>query len=344
MYRNQQAVAFHGNRKILVTGAFGNLGEKTLAEALRRGYEVSVFDLPTVRNKKKAASLKDAQVHLFWGDLREPGVIAEAVRGQDAVIHLAAVTPPFSERSPNLSREVNVGGTERLLEAMGGCVPQPALVFASSMSIMGADADRTPPLHVDDLLRPSSCYTEQKIACEQLIRKSSIPWIIERFGAVINTELSAETGSLKDFMSEVFSMNLDTRIEAIWNIDAAAALLNAADLLCREPGTAGSRTFFIGGGASGGWQLTAREFYTAIFEAVGFGMLDEHKFSDQPYPADWLDTEEGQELLGYQDHSFDQFILALKEHMGFKRHMARLLKVLIRYFLEHQAKARSGLE
>jgi hypothetical protein len=73
-------------------------------------------------------------------------------------------------------------------------------------------------------------------------------------------------------LQEVFAMSLDNRIEGIWNIDVATALIKASELFKIKLNSINHKTFFLGGGKEKGWQLTVRTFYTQVFKAIGFGL------------------------------------------------------------------------
>jgi len=75
--------------KLLVTGASGFLGKYVVAEALRRGHQVSAVIRATTNEQSLSWSNHPA-VELVCLDLRHQNGITEAVRGMDAVIHLAA--------------------------------------------------------------------------------------------------------------------------------------------------------------------------------------------------------------------------------------------------------------
>ncbi len=314
---------------ILVTGAFGGIGTEVLKIGHERGHSIYAFDLDNSRNRKKSAIYSEILTEIIWGDLRKPEDVREAVEGKDTIVHLGAVITPLSETLPELSYAVNVGGTENIIRAISEAENNPGLVFTSSMSIMGASAERIPPLKASDPVYATSNYTAQKIECEKMLNASDIKWTTGRLGAVINVELSAGGGSIRDLLDEVFAMPLKNRIEGIWNIDAAAALISAAESLNRTDEIS-RKTLMIGGGKDNGWQLTVRDFYTGVFDAIGFGLPEESSFSDKPYYADWLDTEESQRLLNYQNHSFDEFLFQLKKEMGLKRTFSQLLAPVIR--------------
>ena len=58
--------------KILITGAFGNLGSNTLHYLLKTDHHVTCFDLLTKNNKKQAKRfLKIKDFDVFWGDISD---------------------------------------------------------------------------------------------------------------------------------------------------------------------------------------------------------------------------------------------------------------------------------
>ncbi|MGY1822988.1 NAD-dependent epimerase/dehydratase family protein [Geodermatophilus sp. SYSU D00079] len=91
--------------RVLVTGASGMLGRATATGLLDRGDEVTVL-------QRRPSGLPCREV---LGDVADPAVVARAVRGQDAVLHLAAkvdVTGPWAEYA-----SANIGGTRAVLDA-----------------------------------------------------------------------------------------------------------------------------------------------------------------------------------------------------------------------------------
>src|SRR5512133_574984 len=136
--------------QILLTGAFGNIGQSTIQALLARGHAVRCFDVPTNDNRKIAARYR-RQVTVTWGDLRSPEDVTHAVQGCEAVIHLGFVIPKLSatgissEDRPEWARSINVGGTRNLIEAMQAQERKPRLVFASSLHVYGKTQHMPPP-------------------------------------------------------------------------------------------------------------------------------------------------------------------------------------------------------
>ena len=127
-------------QRILITGGAGFIGSHLADNLLRHGYRVRALDNldPQVHGEKRARpDYLDDDVELVTGDVRDPAAVRRALRGVDAVYHLAAkVGVGQSMYQIAEYTAVNNEGTAVLLEAL---VEQPVerLVVASSMSIYG---------------------------------------------------------------------------------------------------------------------------------------------------------------------------------------------------------------
>lgn len=100
---------------VVVTGASGLLGTRTALRFIENGYTVRCFqrrDAAAVRESLQAEGLKRFEQHR--GSITHPDHVARALKGADAVVHLAAkvsVTGPWEEYV-----ETNVTGSRLLLE------------------------------------------------------------------------------------------------------------------------------------------------------------------------------------------------------------------------------------
>jgi nucleoside-diphosphate-sugar epimerase len=308
--------------RVLLTGAFGNIGTETLRLLLEAGHHVRCFDLDTPSARKAARPFQDA-VEFFWGDMTQPDDVAGAVFDQEAVIHDAAVLPPASEEAPERTRRVNVEVTRRLVAACEASKLRPKLVFASSISIFGLSQDRPPPRRVEEPIAPTDHYSRSKADGEEIVRGSSLDWVILRFAAAPPDR----TPGWREFdLERFFQIDPDTRIEYLHPKDAALAQVNALS----TPEAVG-RIWLIGGGKE--CQVRMREFHGAYFEAMGIGSLPDAAFGDESYYTDWMDTEESQRLFRYQRHTFDDLRSSQRRNMRFVRPWLRLLRGPIRRFM-----------
>lgn len=312
---------------ILITGAFGNIGQSTLEELLRRGHRVRCFDLQTKANERIARRYGN-RIEIVWGDLRRPEDVARAVEGQDVVVHLAFIIPKLSatgiesEKQPDLAYQVNVEGTRNLIAAMKSQIRPPRLIFSSSMHVYGRTQDQPPPRRADDPVNPVEHYSRHKVLCEQMIRESGLEWVIMRFGAAFPIAIRLDPG--------MFDVPLNNRIEFVHTRDVGVAIANAVD----HPEVWG-KVLLIGGGPR--CQFYYREIVERVLEAMGVGMLPEEAFSTIPFPADWLDTTESQRLLRYQQRTLDDYIKDMVAALGFRRHLIRVFRPLIRWWLLRQS-------
>ena len=97
------------------------------------------------------------------GDVRDGAARAAALDGVDAVVHLAAIVgDPACARDPELSHDVNVGGTHALVADAPRPRASTRFVFASTCSNYGRMADPTIPIAEDGELRPVSLYASRR--------------------------------------------------------------------------------------------------------------------------------------------------------------------------------------
>ncbi|MDV6270859.1 NAD-dependent epimerase/dehydratase family protein [Rhodococcus globerulus] len=300
--------------KVLLTGAFGNIGSHVLTELVRRGHDVRCFALDTTEDRKRASTFHG--IETIWGDIRDYQTVEAAVAGVDVVLHLAAVIPPTSELDVPRAAKVNVEGTRNVVTAALAQSDRPKLLFASTFDVHGRTMHRKPPRRVDDPLEATDGYTAQKIEAEQIVRQSGLTWFIPRFADV---PVIGERGA----DPIMFEIGLDNRIEVLHPDDAAVALANAL-----ETPQVWGRVLFVGGGET--CQVTYRDYLARMLRAMGMKPLPEKAFSGREYVTDWVDTEESQRLLQYQNHSFDDITDDIAGTLGWKRWIVPVVKPLVR--------------
>lgn len=131
---------------VLVTGGAGFVGSNLANRLAGRGCRVRVFDALSragvERNLNWLTDRHGDQIEPVIADLRDPGALASAVRGVDAVYHMAAqVAVTTSMTDPRDDFEVNLGGTFDLLDALRQSRPGAPLIFASTNKVYGDLAD-----------------------------------------------------------------------------------------------------------------------------------------------------------------------------------------------------------
>ena len=93
---------------VLITGGAGSVGRILAARLRQEGRPVRVFDLPMMNY----AGLEGVDgIEVIKGDITDADTVRHAVDGVAAVIHLAAILPPASERDRAKTFAANVDGT-----------------------------------------------------------------------------------------------------------------------------------------------------------------------------------------------------------------------------------------
>ena len=105
-------------------------------------------------------------IEIFAGDIRDPHGVEEAVRGCDAVLHLAAlIAIPYSYHSPDTYIDTNVKGTLNVLQASRKSGVK-RIVHTSTSEVYGTA--RFVPITEEHPLQGQSPYSASKIGADQL--------------------------------------------------------------------------------------------------------------------------------------------------------------------------------
>lgn len=156
--------------KILVTGADGFIGSHLTETLVRAGYEVKAFVLYNSFNSwgwldHCAADVK-GKFEVFAGDIRDPHGVKDAMKGCDAVLHLAAlIAIPYSYHSPDTYVDTNIKGTLNVLQASRELGVR-RVVHTSTSEVYGSA--RFVPITEEHPLQGQSPYSATKIAADQL--------------------------------------------------------------------------------------------------------------------------------------------------------------------------------
>jgi nucleoside-diphosphate-sugar epimerase len=152
--------------RILVVGGAGYLGSVLCPILLTRGYKVRVLDRLLFGAESLVAFKDHTNFELVTGDVRDIQSVVTALKGCDAVIHLAAlVGDPACAVNKQLSLEINRAATRMLIDICKG-YGSSRFVFASTCSVYGASDYLVDELTVP---QPISVYAETKVASEELL-------------------------------------------------------------------------------------------------------------------------------------------------------------------------------
>ena len=151
-------------KKIIVFGGGGYCGSVLVPQLADEGYLVTVFDtfLYGVEHLKGLEN-----VTLVKGDVRNLDYVADALKGQQYVLHLACISNDASfVLDEKLSTSVNLDSFEPLVIAAKEAGVK-RFVFASSSSVYGVSEH--PDVTEDHPLVPLTLYNKYKGMCEPLL-------------------------------------------------------------------------------------------------------------------------------------------------------------------------------
>lgn len=163
-----------GARKVLVTGGAGFIGSHLVERLLERGDEIVVLDSfnnfydPSVKRANVRTQLGNKNYTLVEGDLRSDDDLARTFEHGpfDVVVHLAAmagVRPSMDQ--PALYMDINLVGTQKLMDRILAQHKPARLVFGSSSSVYGERAGES--FSEDDRVdTPLSPYAASKASGE----------------------------------------------------------------------------------------------------------------------------------------------------------------------------------
>ncbi|EWY42509.1 NAD-dependent dehydratase [Skermanella stibiiresistens SB22] len=156
--------------KVLVTGAGGFIGSHLVETLVREGWDVRA---QVHYNSLGGWGWLDdiapdllASVEVVAGDIRDPWAVAQAVRGRDTVMHLAALIGiPYSYVAPAQYVETNVMGTLNVLQAARDAGVS-RIVQTSTSEVYGTA--QYVPIDERHPLAAQSPYAASKIGADQL--------------------------------------------------------------------------------------------------------------------------------------------------------------------------------
>lgn len=151
---------------VLVTGAAGYIGSIVVRRLLDRGYRVRVLDRLMYGDDAIRDILNHPRIEMVVADFRDRAVVARAVRGVGAVIHLGAIVGDAAcALNDDLTISTNFEGT-RIIAAACKESGVRRMLFGSTCSVYGASDEM---LDERSALNPVSLYANTKIAAERAL-------------------------------------------------------------------------------------------------------------------------------------------------------------------------------
>lgn len=150
---------------VLVTGGTGFIGSYTAKELLEQGHDVVAYDLSTDPRIMEKLGIAD-DVEIRRGDITDSTDVIRAVKesGATRIVHLAGLLTTTARENPRAGIEVNVLGTNNVMEAARTLSDQVERVaWASSAAVFAPPKNYdTEWVTEDDLVYPDTLYGAAK--------------------------------------------------------------------------------------------------------------------------------------------------------------------------------------
>lgn len=158
------------NKKVLVTGSDGFIGSHLVERLIEEHCQVRAF---VYYNSFNSWGWLDSlsretvdRIEIFAGDIRDPNGVETAMKGCEAVFHLAALIGiPFSYHSPDSYVDTNIKGTLNVLQAARKHGISKLLVTSTS-EVYGTA--RYVPINEEHPYQGQSPYSATKIGADRL--------------------------------------------------------------------------------------------------------------------------------------------------------------------------------
>ncbi len=157
----------------MVTGGAGYVGSSLVPKLLEEGHGVTVLDLYLYGDDIFEDHRDNPRLREVKGDLRDIATVRNALKGCDAVIHLACISnDPSYDLNPDLGKSINYDAFRPLVRASKEAGVK-RFIYASSSSVYGIKDEAQV---TEDLpLEPLTDYSKFKALCEEELEEEREP-------------------------------------------------------------------------------------------------------------------------------------------------------------------------
>ena len=251
--------------KVFVTGATGFVGRHLLSALIAQGIHGQPCDIYClVRSQKGLDQQLASRIHVLEGGLNEIDRYTDIIQSCDYIFHLAAKA---NFNAGGDYWQDNLEGTRHLLRAAQGSSHLQRFMFTSTIGAV----DREPqdicesPLDENSKPNPLSPYGKSKLACEDIIAASQLPYTIIRPTWVYGPGMRADS-HIRVFINMVLKRSLVSRFAFPGKVSVVHVQdLIQSLLLAAVDSRALRETFFVSDGSG----LSIGEIFETIGELAG---------------------------------------------------------------------------
>lgn len=269
--------------RVLITGAAGRLARHLVPVLYARHFKLALLDKSgeSVRESLKHAKVLDFQnIRIIEADLTNAPetVLRDACEGCEAIVHLAALLDYSVSRKQFFN--ANVLATKRLLDAARTVESVKRFVFVSSTSVYGQKSSDAPVSELSEFA-PTDAYGESKVAAEEVVRESGLPFVILRPCVIYGIDFT-------EGFSQIISRIKTKRMKLIGDGSNKIAFVHVDDvvqaiLLALEKKEALGEDFIIAGE-----PVTQTQAFDAVADILGVPRVKKHISKKLAYFIVWL--------------------------------------------------------
>jgi UDP-glucose 4-epimerase len=261
-------------KRLVVIGGAGLIGSHTIEALLRTDVgEVVIYDnfvRGTLQNLEEALSDPRVSVFAAGGDICQPDILAEALKGADGVFHFAALWLLQCYEYPQAAFDVNVRGTFNVIQAcVAGDVKR--LVYSSSASVYGNAVEE--PMTEDHPFNFENFYGATKVAgeamCTSLHQRYGLDFVGLRYMNVYGPRQDYRGAYIAVIMRMLDAIDRGEPLTVFGDGSQAYDFVFVTDCadanVCAMQAEATNRFYNVGGGV----QTTIKELAETLLEITG---------------------------------------------------------------------------
>lgn len=269
--------SFYQDKRVLVLGGLGFIGQNLVRALVALGSKVLVVDITSDYNRRGAGFPVECKV--LFADICEEGAVNWEIQRQDIIFNLAGRSGAAdSFRYPKESLEANCLQHLDVLQVCHECNPGAVVVFPSSCLVYReVTSARTLPVWEDDQIRPSCPYAIHKYTCEmysRLYRETyGLPTVILRISNPIGPHQYRVDGSYGVYNQFIYLAANDRDITVYGKGAQTRDIVGVDDVvrafLCCAPVATVVDTVNVGRGVG----ITMRDYAQLVVDTVGSGRV-----------------------------------------------------------------------